>query len=199
MVEAKSGQQQVTVSKQPQPGRKRIYLAGPEVFLPDAVAAGHRKKVLCGAYGFEGLYPFDNEAAPGAGQDRRIYNANLAMIRAADAGICNLTPFRGPSADPGTVFELGLLTGLNKPVFGYTNAAPDLRARVKGAIQRSPGKWFDADGLEVEDFGNADNLMIDCCLAEGGFPIVRVDAGSRLDALDGFEACLKRARLALDL
>ena len=39
----------------------RAYLAGPEVFLPEAVAIGQRKKQLCAKYGFEGLYPFDNE------------------------------------------------------------------------------------------------------------------------------------------
>ena len=32
----------------------KIYLAGPEVFLPDAVQIGQAKKRLCAAYGFEG-------------------------------------------------------------------------------------------------------------------------------------------------
>ncbi|MDF1764445.1 MAG: nucleoside 2-deoxyribosyltransferase, partial [Oleibacter sp.] len=34
---------------------QRIYLAGPEVFLPDATLVGEQKKQLCRQYGFEGL------------------------------------------------------------------------------------------------------------------------------------------------
>ena len=106
----------------------KIYLAGPEVFLPDAVEIGQAKKRLCAAYGFEGLYPFDNEivASPaGERTDRLIYRANESLIRRADIGICDLTPFRGLSADPGTVFEVGMLAGLGKPLLGYTNVMDD--------------------------------------------------------------------------
>ena len=38
-----------------------VYLAGPEVFLIDAVAVGQCKKALCSQYGFKGLFPFDND------------------------------------------------------------------------------------------------------------------------------------------
>ena len=37
----------------------RIYLAGPEVFLPDALEVGARKAALCGAHGLEGVFPLD--------------------------------------------------------------------------------------------------------------------------------------------
>ena len=37
----------------------RIYLAGPEVFLPDAQAMGARKAALCAAHGLEGVFPLD--------------------------------------------------------------------------------------------------------------------------------------------
>jgi len=89
----------------------KVYLAGPDVFLPDAIAVGQRKRELCSQYGFEGLFPSDNDvnaAAPGERRDALIYRANEGMIRRADLGIFNLTPFRGPNADAGTVFELGL-------------------------------------------------------------------------------------------
>lgn len=178
---------------------KTIYLAGPEVFLPDAVEVGARKKAMCSEYGFEGLFPFDNEAAAAAGRrtDRLIYEANVAMIRAADIGVFNLTPFRGPSADPGTVFELGMMAGLGKPCFGYTHVASDMVARVPDARRDAGGAWRDALGRVVEDFGNADNLMIDACLAAGGNGLARLDVGGRLDALDGFEACLRMAVSAM--
>lgn len=176
---------------------RQIYLAGPDVFLPDAIAIGERKKALCARYGFRGLFPFDNEVgepAPGERIDRAIYRENVAMIRRADAVIVNLTPFRGPSADVGSVFELGLAAGLGKVVCGYTNVASDLRHRIADASRDARGAWRDPDGLAVEDFGNADNLMIDGCLAAAGYPLVRVDVGSGelLRDLRGFETCLKQ-------
>lgn len=182
-------------------GMQKLYLAGPEVFLPDAMDVARRKKELCAAYGFEGLFPLDNEiaeAAAGATVDRLIYRANTAMIRSADVGICNLTPFRGPSADAGTVFELGLLVGLGKPVLGYTNVAEDLLARSKSGATFDPSRrtWHDATGMSIEDFGNADNLMIDNALIEdGGFPIVRhpAKADEIFTDLTGFETCLRLA------
>ena len=50
--------------------------------------------------------------------------------------------------------------------------------------------------MVVENFGNADNLMIDCALVEtGGHPMVRHKADPRevFRDLTGFEECLRRA------
>lgn len=182
---------------------RTVYLAGPDVFLPDAVAIGIRKKELCAAYGFEGLFPFDNEIPlnpPGERIDRLIYRANEEMIRRADLGIFNLTPFRGASADPGTVFELGLLVGLGKCAFGYTNTTEDLLDRLKRAdrvtFDAARNMWQDSAGMAVENHRNADNLMIDNALIEhGGYPVLRHRAapGELYRDLTGFEACLRRA------
>ena len=181
----------------------RVYLAGPDVFLPDAIELGERKKRLCKAHGFEGLYPFDNEISSvpsGERIDRLSYRANEHMIRRADFGICNLTPFRGISADPGTVLELGLMVGLGKRVFAYTNRVQNYFERIKPrenlAFDSSLKVWRDANGMTVEDFGNADNLMIDWAVAEhGGFPIVKHDASATeiYRDLTGFETCLRLA------
>jgi nucleoside 2-deoxyribosyltransferase len=181
----------------------KIYLAGPEVFLPDAVALGDRKKALCADHGFEGLYPLDDAAPSGlppADIARAIYRANSAAIGRADCAIVNLTPFRGPSADVGTVFELGLFIGLDKPVFAYTNDDRDLLARTRAALPLSFDEttkvWSDTAGMSVEDFRQADNLMIDCCLAESGrsFHRRRVAAADRFHDLAGFVDCLREAR-----
>jgi len=182
----------------------KIYLAGPDVFLPDAIAIGRRKKELCAQYGFEGLFPFDNEVSPNAdGEriDKLIYRANETLIRRADLGICNLTPFRGLNADAGTVFELGLLVGLGKRVFGYTNATGDFLERCKradAAVTFDPAAkvWRDANRMTIENFGNADNSMIDNALIEhGGYRIVRHPAGPEnlFQDLTGFEMCLRLA------
>jgi nucleoside 2-deoxyribosyltransferase len=177
---------------------RTIYLAGPDVFLPNAVALGEAKKQLCAAYGFEGLFPLDHEIARPAPAriDLLIYRGNTGMIRRADCAIFNLTPFRGPSADAGTAFELGMVTALDKPRFAYTNQSADYVERVCriSHLDYDPAHalWRDADDLLVEDFGNVDNLMIDGCLeAFGG--IIRHDAAG-FDALAGFEECLRRAQ-----
>jgi nucleoside 2-deoxyribosyltransferase len=186
--------------------RLKAYLAGPEVFLPDAVAIGQRKKELCDRYGFEGLYPFDNEVSPdssGTRIDLLIYRANVTMMHEADFGILNLTSFRGPSADVGTVFELGMLAGLAKPVFAHTNDDEDFLARVKRteAAQYDPvaKAWRDSAGMTIENFGNVDNLMIDATLVQQGRSIVRRarTGEARFRDLTGFEECLRLAAATL--
>src|SRR5881394_131423 len=99
-----------------------IYLAGPEVFLPDAIAIGTTKREICARHGVRGLFPLDEAvdlAAPDA--SLRIFKGNEAMMDAADAIIANLTPFRGPGADAGTVYELGYMAGRGKRCLGYSN------------------------------------------------------------------------------
>ena len=95
-----------------------LYLAGPDVFLPDAIEIGRRKVALCEKHDATGLFPLDNEidlAAPDA--SLQIFRANQTMMDRADAIVANLTPFRGPSADAGTVYELGYMAGKGKRCF----------------------------------------------------------------------------------
>jgi nucleoside 2-deoxyribosyltransferase len=175
----------------------KIYLAGPEVFLPSAGEISRQKKELCRQFGFEGLFPLDNEILGGNEKiDWQIYAANIAMIRAADAAILNLTPFRGPSADAGTIFELGFLTALKKPCFAYTNESDDMVTRLQNAglahFDEARALWVDGEGMTIEDFGNADNLMIDASLdgARHGFVRRQVAPEERFRDLGGFEECL---------
>jgi nucleoside 2-deoxyribosyltransferase len=175
-----------------------VYLAGPEVFLPDAVEIGRRKQALCTAYGFAGLYPLDNEipAATPERTDKLIYDANTAMMQRADFCICNLTPFRGPGADAGTVFELGLMVGLGKKVFAYTNDVADYVHRVESFAPGSRQHLRDRHELSVEDFGNFDNLMLEWAVRESsGHPVVRhaTAASDLYRDLTGFEQCLRFA------
>ena len=180
----------------------KVYLAGPEVFLRDAAVLGAQKKALCERYGFTGLFPFDSEVGAVLAcerADRTVYRANVALMQEADCAIVNLTPFRGPSADVGSVFELGMMVGLGKPVFAYSNTTTDLLSRVRqtGSVSFNDEDrvWRDQHGMRVENFGNADNLMIDACLAEQGHPLVRVNVADRdlYRDLRGFEECLRLA------
>lgn len=99
--------------------KPRIYLAGPDVFRRDAKCAGKRLKTICGEFGLCGLYPLDGEpidlSRPNA--SKLIYNANVNKLRAADAIVANITPFRGPHMDPGTAFEIGYARHAGLPVF----------------------------------------------------------------------------------
>ncbi len=177
---------------------RSIYLAGPEVFLADAAAMGRRKKKLCENYGFLGLFPLDAELSPREGEalSRSIFEANAAMIRGCEGLIANLTPFRGASADAGTVFEVGMGFALGKPIFAYTNVAGAYAARCVENWPDAQGTGLlAADGLSVEDFGLFDNLMIAEALRAQGRDVVTRDvaAEGRYTDLAAFELCLRHA------
>jgi nucleoside 2-deoxyribosyltransferase len=142
----------------------KIYLAGPDVFLPDAIEIGRRKAAICAHYGLTGLYPLDNAVnLAAADASLSIFKGNEAMMDAADAIIANLTPFRGPSADAGTVYELGYMAGRGKLCLAYSNDPAAYLERVKRnyhVTKSATGQLIDGDGLTVEDFGLPDNLMM---------------------------------------
>lgn len=177
----------------------RVYLAGPEVFLADREAIATAKKAICAAHGLIGVFPTDPApGAPEADTDwMRIYLGNEAHLQSCDALIANLTPFRGASADPGTAYELGFMRALGRPVLGYSNAGGNFTTRslaaLRGAMRRrANGLWEDADGMEVEDFGLTDNLMIDGGIAAAGgvFVVNAVEEVARWRDLGGFSRCV---------
>jgi nucleoside 2-deoxyribosyltransferase len=154
----------------------KIYLAGPDVFLPDAVEIGRRKVELCARRGLTGLYPLDNAVDLSAGDaSLAIFKGNQAMMDAADAIIANLTPFRGPGADAGTVYELGYMAGRRKLLLAYSNdpsAYADRVARFGEVTKSESGQLTDSAGLTVENFGWPDNLMMIHALDLHGCPLV---------------------------
>lgn len=177
--------------------KPRVYLAGPEVFLPDAVAMGQEKCRLAAEAGFEGVFPLDAalqlQGLEPLEQARRIFLANESLIRSSDAMIANLTPFRGASMDSGTAFEVGFMRALGRPVAGYTNVAAEFAARARAvrAAGPLPGD-ADAEDVAVEDFGLSENLMIEIAIRESGFGVVSRDVapGQGLRDLRGYRACL---------
>jgi nucleoside 2-deoxyribosyltransferase len=134
----------------------------------------------------------------------RIAGGNEDLIRGCDALIANLTPFRGPSADPGTVFELGFMRGLGRPVFGYSNTAARFGGRTLAALgaaaRRCPdGSWEDGEGMAVEEFDLHDNLMLEGAirLSGGVFVADAVPAERRWRDLSAFARCVEAAATAL--
>jgi nucleoside 2-deoxyribosyltransferase len=142
----------------------KIYLAGPDVFLPDALEVGQRKVEICARHGLIGLYPLDNTVnLSAADASLNIFRGNEAMMDAADAIIANLTPFRGPGADAGTVYELGYMAGRGRLCLGYSNdptVYAERVARTDRVSHLSDGRLIDSQGLTVEDFRLSDNLMM---------------------------------------
>ncbi|MBD9677648.1 nucleoside 2-deoxyribosyltransferase [Pseudomonas sp. PDM18] len=141
----------------------KLYLAGPDVFLPDAFEQGERLKALCAEFGVQGLYPLDHSVPAGivepVAQARWIYQANLDLIRQADAVLANLNPFRGAEPDSGTAFELGYAAALGKPLFGYIDEGGNCAERLPCEWHgEEPGR--DRDGNQIEGFGLPLNLML---------------------------------------
>jgi nucleoside 2-deoxyribosyltransferase len=176
----------------------KIYLAGPDVFLHDAVAIGRRKVELCRRHGLTGLYPLDNAIDPAAeGASLRIFRGNETMMIEADAIIANLTPFRGPGADAGTVYELGYMAGRGKLCLGYSNNPSAYADRVREFtdVNSRDGRLVDALGLTVEDFALTDNLMMIHALDLHGCALVtppQPPADIWRD-LTAFETCVRMA------
>ncbi len=183
---------------------KRIYLAGPEVFLREAKEIGERKKALCRKYGFQGVFPLDNEVNVEGKSAREIglciSEVNEGLIKSCDFVIANITPFRGPSADVGTVYEMGFAHALGKKVFAYTNVATSFTERTVKALGKVTrdfdGKLRDAYGMFVEEVELTDNLMIDGCI-HANTRLLVVEAapeGQLFTFLDGFQKCLEAAK-----
>ena len=167
----------------------KIYLAGPDVFLPDAIDVGRRKCAICERYDVSGLYPLDTSLL--------IFGGNEAMMDAADAIIANLTPFRGPGADAGTVYELGYMAGRGKLCLGYSNDPATYAERVREFtdVSSRDGQLLDAQGLAVEDFGLTDNLMMIHALQLHGCELVtpRHRPADIWRDLSAFESCVRLA------
>ncbi len=155
---------------------KKVYLAGPDVFRPEAKEIGCDLKALCQRFGLMGLYPLDNDA-PGFENPQDIANwianANMDLIRQADYVVANLNPFRGLEPDSGTVFEVGMAVALGKPVFAYLSDLRPMNEKVPMDADR-----LDADGNHVENFDLPLNLMI-ACTTTG----IHADAESALRAV----------------
>ncbi len=179
---------------------KKIYLAGPEVFLENALNIGKQKQQLCKLYGFIGLYPLDNtfDASAVAPQKLglKIAQGNEQLIAEADAVIANMTPFRGTSCDVGTAYEMGLARGFSKPVFAYSN---DKRLFIQRNIEELPETkkisdelFVDQQNMALENFGLIDNLMLDGAVEDNIILHELVEKDQVYSELLGFEQCLKQ-------
>jgi nucleoside 2-deoxyribosyltransferase len=178
-----------------------IYLAGPDLWFPDAEEHDLKKRALCQSAGFRALTPLDSQATEMDRSEvmaRELYTETARRLREADALIANLSPWRGPNCDPATAFATGFMAGLGKPVFAYLNIMDeddaDHRERVErilGAQPDAAGVWRDMDGAEIEDLGLPESLML-WVEARRFFVIVTPDP---MAELAGLELALEAVRL----
>lgn len=149
--------------------RPRVYLAGPDVFRPDAREHFVRLKAACEAAGLAVLLPADgNEDQSTQTPEMQIYEANMQRLRGADGVLANLASFRGLEPDSGTVFEVGAAIALGIPVVAYGVPEGSYAGRVRAALPCE----VDANGvlretgtgIAVEDFGQPLNLMLACSI-----------------------------------
>ncbi len=177
----------------------KIYLAGPDVFLPNALEMGEKKKALCAQYGFEGLFPLDNEISNPEETNNlgfRISQENEKLIKKCQLVVANITPFRGPSADAGTIFEIGYARAREIPVFAYSNTKVKFKERTISFFELNPDAKTDRKGMKLEDFEMTDNLMIDGGILASGGKIITCEVPKKefYTSLEAFEECLKAAK-----
>lgn len=184
---------------------KRIYLAGPEVFLINAIEVGENKKRICLKHGFEGVFSLDAkidfEGKTPEETGLSISKANEELIKSCDILIANITPFRGPSVDVGTAYEMGVAHALGKKVLAYTNVKSRFTERtikaLNGKVKRSvDGKIRDSQGMFIEENQLTDNLMIDSCIHinSGVLVVEEAPADQVFTYLAGFEKCVREAK-----
>ncbi len=176
------------------------YLAGPDVFFPDAAARGESKKAKLAAVGIEGHFPGDNEPreAKDCGASLIAMTNEGLMLECCQTGrigiiLLDMTPYRGPFMDVGTAFEAGFMSMLaearnNIIIIGYTEDERTLEERViqqifGGKCQKKNGRVFGPDGHKIEAYGKADSLMVMHAIEKTGGSVV-----------NGFDAAVALAK-----
>ena len=175
--------------------KPKLYLAGPEIFLPNAKEHAAHQRALCEKHGFIGLHPMDNNVGLAGSAFRiakDIYRGDVGQVRECDIVVANCNMFRGALVDDGTAYELGYGNALGKPSYGYIGKKIGYVNRI---TQNYPwrdvekGVRADKDGyLLCDDFGTEINLMMQCGMVANGGRLVIGD----------FESCLRAIRYDLD-
>ncbi len=169
--------------------KAHVYLAGPDVFFPDAIARGEKMKKYLADLGMIGHFPFDNVLDPEIFKNLKLAAQTIAknnekiMLDICSDGkigiiLANMMPWHGSSMDVGTSFEMGFMSALsytkNVIIIGYTNDERNFEDRViqdyySGDIRADVnGRVWGSDGMEVERFGCKDNLMLTSAIERTG-------------------------------
>jgi nucleoside 2-deoxyribosyltransferase len=137
---------------------KKIYLAGPQVFLKDASVWFEKAAALCLNYRLEALIPLNENCTT----PRQIFYHNLSLIQGCDYVAAHLDPFRGAEPDSGTVWEVGFAQALGIPMYKYFSDERNTRQKALGlfGLPNDHQCAVLPDGMHTENFGLSHNLML---------------------------------------
>lgn len=133
----------------------KVYIAGPSVFLDDAVTYARQTIETCREEGIEPLHPMADVIHETDEQDqvqersaKDWYLADLAKLDQCSGIIADITAFRGPYMDPGTAFEVGYAVAKGKTVVLWSETGHlTEKERVLALGQGGKGKWGVLDGM----------------------------------------------------
>lgn len=151
-----------------------LYIAGPDCFFSNGYSLWWSKRKLAEYYGITVTMPTATELKQDA-MDKRdnakeIFDDLLMRADQTDVLIADLESFRGPEADGGTVFEMGMMYRRGARIYGY-----DIYMRP--VIARNPYAIYQGDVvLDEKGFPYpysslpfAPSVMATTTLVHGGF------------------------------
>jgi nucleoside 2-deoxyribosyltransferase len=168
-----------------------VYLAGPDVFLSNAIEHAEEQRQICQRYGFTPLHPMDNNLDLGnrdINTAMRIYLGDVGQVRESDIVVANCNGFRGVCVDDGTAYELGYGNALDKVSYGYVR---ELTSQVMRVARDYPCPEIDANGTPVDregylvsdDFGTSINLMMQCGMLHSKGRLIEGDFATCIAAI----------------
>lgn len=143
--------------------KKKVYLAGPDVFEKDAIERGKQYVKAAKDRNLIGLFPLDNKVCSSHKEpDYEIFRLNKELLDTSDYVVANLSDFRGHEPDSGTVWEVAYAFAKGKIVIGYINDGDSMvdRIKKKEGVLKEEDKYLDRNGRHIENFGNPLNLML---------------------------------------
>lgn len=167
--------------------KKKVYIAGPDVFELDAKSKGKILTDYADNLGLIGLFPLDNSVNVNEDNaDKKIFLLNLDLLSDADFVIANLNNFRGLEPDSGTVWEVAYAIAKGKSVIGYVDSEKSILDKVMDSqvVSIVDGLHLDKNNRIIENFGNKLNLMLEHSLT-------KLIVGNAKDALDYVANSLK--------
>lgn len=147
----------------------KAYMAGPDVFKPNTDQIAETKKAILAERNITGIYPSDTKIDNFSFSKEtaaKIFTCNIELMNESDVIVANMTPWRGPSMDPGTITELTYGATKGKLVVGYYEG--DTKAYTQRVVDYydhqvtgdGSGPIIASDGNSIENFEQEDNLMI---------------------------------------
>ncbi|MDR0387379.1 MAG: nucleoside 2-deoxyribosyltransferase [Treponema sp.] len=149
-----------------------VYIAGPECFYPRGYSLWHAQRKLAEYYGFTVVLP--NDAPLKLDHEDLRLNADAIfanlkkVIEKTDIIIADLELFRGPNADCGVLFELGMAYAKGARLYGYTRDK-------RNTLHKNQGYYFteNSRGMEesryYQDLPFAPSLTASTMIVEGDF------------------------------